>query len=64
MGSTPTVDSFRISRSSCETLAFSPFELLYGRSVTGPLSLLKDSWLETPIASNLKSVVELSLIHI
>jgi len=44
-----------------ETLGFSPFELLYGRSVPGPLSLLKDSWLETPIASNLKSVVEFIL---
>ena len=44
-----------------ETLGFSPFELLYGRLVPGPLSLLKDSWLETPIASNLKSVVEFVL---
>jgi len=44
-----------------ETPGFSPFELLYGRSVPGPLSLLKDSWLETPIASNLKSVVEFVL---
>jgi len=41
-----------------ETLKFSPFELLYERSVPGPLSLLKDSWLETPIAFNLKSAVE------
>ena len=41
-----------------ETLGFSPFELLYERSVTGPLSLLKDSWLETPFASYLKLVVE------
>jgi len=32
-----------------ETLGFSPFELLYGRSVPGPFSLLKDSWLETPL---------------
>jgi len=44
-----------------ETLGFSPFELLYGRSVPGPLSLLKNSWLETSIASNLKSVVEFVL---
>jgi len=44
-----------------ETLGFSPFELLYGRSVPGPLSLLKESWLETPITSNLKSVVEFVL---
>jgi len=44
-----------------ETLGFPPIELLYGRSVPGPLSLLKDSWLETPIASNLTSVVEFVL---
>ena len=44
-----------------ETLGFSPFELLYERSVTGPLSLLKDSWFETPIASSLKSVVKFVL---
>jgi len=30
-----------------EKLGFSPFELLYGRSVSGSLSLLKDSSLET-----------------
>ena len=44
-----------------ETLGFSPFELLYGWSSPGTLSLLKDFWLETPIASNLKSVVEFVL---
>ncbi|KAK7092164.1 hypothetical protein V1264_009758 [Littorina saxatilis] len=32
-----------------ESLGFSPFELLYGRSVRGPLSLLKELWTkETP----------------
>jgi hypothetical protein len=41
-----------------ETLGFSPFELLYARSVPGPLSLLKDSWLDTPVTSNKKTVVE------
>ena len=61
MGSNPTVDSFAYREVPVETLGFSPFELLYGRSVPGPLSLLKDSWLETPTASNLKSVVEFVL---
>jgi len=31
---------------------------LYGKSVPGPVSLLKDFWWETSIASNLMSVVE------
>ena len=29
-----------------ESLAFSPFELLFGREVRGPLKLLKESWLD------------------
>ena len=31
-----------------EGLSFSPFELLFGRSSSGPLALLKDTWLSTP----------------
>ena len=27
-----------------ESLGFSPFELLYGRTVRGPMSILKDLW--------------------
>ena len=27
-----------------ETLGFSPFELLYGRSVRGPMTILKELW--------------------
>ena len=29
-----------------ESLGFSPFELLFGREVRGPLKLLKESWLD------------------
>jgi len=29
-----------------ETLGCSPFDLLFGRSVAGPLSLLKNTWLQ------------------
>ena len=44
-----------------ETLGFSPFEMLFARSVPGPLSLLKDSLLENAVTSNKKSVVEFVL---
>ena len=27
-----------------ESLGFSPFEMLYGRSVRGPMSILKELW--------------------
>jgi len=42
-----------------ETLGFSPFELLYARSVPGPLSLVKDAWLNpaSRVSSPVKSVV-------
>ena len=29
-----------------ESLGFSPFELLYGRTVRGPLKVLKETWLK------------------
>ena len=32
-----------------EGLSFSPYELLFGRSLIGPLSLLKDTWLSKPV---------------
>lgn len=42
-----------------ETTGFSPFELLYGRSVKGPLTLIKDAMLnETDLSHSKKSVVE------
>ena len=30
----------------CESTGFSPFELLYGRTVRGPLAVIKESWME------------------
>jgi RNase H-like domain found in reverse transcriptase/Reverse transcriptase (RNA-dependent DNA polymerase)/Integrase zinc binding domain/Integrase core domain/SCAN domain len=45
-----------------ETTGFSPFELLYGRSVKGPLTLIKDAMLnETDLSHSKKSVVEFML---
>ena len=34
-----------------ETLGFSPYEMLFGRPVRGPLALVRSTWLETPIPS-------------
>jgi transposase InsO family protein len=46
-----------------ESLGFSPFELLYGRSVRGPMSLLKDLWMREDqndeVCSTVQYVVEL-----
>ena len=36
---------FAVRESRNESLGFSPFELMFGREVRGPLSALKDSWL-------------------
>ena len=30
------------------TVGFSPFELLYGREMRGPLDVLKEEWIENP----------------
>eukprot|EP00745_Piridium_sociabile_P039699 TRINITY_DN746_c0_g1_i1.p1 TRINITY_DN746_c0_g1~~TRINITY_DN746_c0_g1_i1.p1 ORF type:complete len:924 (-),score=128.82 TRINITY_DN746_c0_g1_i1:522-3017(-) len=40
-----------------ESTGFAPFELLYGRTVRGPLQLLKESWLH-PEEPELKTVAE------
>ena len=36
---------FSVRDSKNESIGFSPFQLLFGREVTGPLKLLKDTWL-------------------
>ena len=36
-----------------ETLGFSPFELVFGRTVLGPLKLLKEKWLSAETDTNL-----------
>ena len=37
---------FAVREAVQDSLGFSPFELLFGREVRGPLKLLKESWLE------------------
>ena len=45
-----------------ETLGYSPFDLLFGRSVAGPLALLKSSWLhDTDLSTAKQNVVEFVL---
>ena len=45
-----------------ETLGCSPFDLLFGRAVAGPLSLLKSAWLqETDLGGAKQNVVEFIL---
>jgi transposase InsO family protein len=60
------------------TLGCSPFELLYGRSVSGPLTLLKSSWISdvdlntakqnvidfiTETRDNVKEAIDLATTH-
>ena len=40
-----------------ESLGFSPFELVFGRSVCGPLKLLKEQWLQEETTTNLLDYV-------
>jgi len=45
-----------------ETLGCSPFELMFGRTVSGPLQLVKSVWLEeTDLSSAKQNVVEFIL---
>ena len=39
---------FAIREAPQESLGFSPFEMLYGKQLRGPLSLLTDEWLKSP----------------
>ncbi len=41
-----------------ESLGFSPFELLYGRTVRGPMSVLKDLWSEKELDDTVKSTYQ------
>ena len=44
MGQVTAICSFAYREVPQASTGFSPFELLYGRSVRGPLSVLKESW--------------------
>ena len=44
---------FAVRESVQQSLGFSPFELLYGREVRGPLRVLKEHWLAEDASSNL-----------
>ena len=44
---------FTVCESVQESLGFSPFELLFGRVVRGPLKLLKETWLTEDKQSNI-----------
>ena len=41
-----------------ESLGFSSFELLYGRSVCGPITILKELWIKTDIEPEVKSTYQ------
>lgn len=41
-----------------ESLGFSPFELLYGRSVRGPVAILKDVWTKENVEEEVKTVAQ------
>ena len=44
-----------------ETLGFSPFEMLFGRSVRGPLGLLKSGWKPTSLNKTKQNVLQFLL---
>ena len=44
---------FAVRESEQESLGFSPFELVYGREVRGPLKLLMEHWLIEEESGNL-----------
>ena len=41
-----------------ESLGFSPFELLFGRRVRGPLSILRDIWTQEDLSSEVKTTAQ------
>jgi len=44
---------FAVREAVQESLGFSPFELVFGRTVRGPLKLLKENWLASEPTTNL-----------
>ena len=50
---------FAVRESVQESLGFSPFELVFGHSVHGPLKLLKENWL----SENTKSLNLIELVQ-
>ena len=43
-----------------ESLGFSPFELIFGHEVRGPLKLLKEKWLDSDLKPHQQSAIEIS----
>ena len=48
---------FAVRDSTQESLGFSPFQLVFGHKVRGPLKLIKDKWLDTNEQTDLLSYV-------
>ena len=44
---------FAVKKAVQDSLGFSPFELVFGRTVRGPLKLLKENWLASEPPTNL-----------
>ena len=44
---------FAVREAVQDSLGLSPFELLFGHTVIGPLNLLKENWLASEIPTNL-----------
>ena len=42
-----------------ESLGFSPFKLLYGRNVKGPMAILRELWSGEQVLSTYQYVIEL-----
>ena len=44
---------FAVHESIQETLGFTPFEVVFGQTIRGPLKLLKEAWLDEDTTMNL-----------
>ena len=53
MGSGDSFVTFAVQEAVQKSLGFSPFELVFGRTVRGPLKLLKEGWLTEEPPTNL-----------